>query len=188
MAAVKAKRFRFAWPWRRASTVLLGAVLCMVAARAAQSGPTETQIKAAFLLNFTAFVEWPESAFQDARSPIIVGIAGNDPFGPFLDELLAGETVAGRPLTLRRIKPGEDPAGCHLLFISDSERPNWASLMARLRGQPCVTVGNGPDFIRAGGIIEFAQDRGRVRFRISQAAARASGVVLSSKLLRLAQP
>ena len=155
--------------------------------RAAPAPPSENQVKAAFLLNFTAFIEWPKTAFPDEKAPIVIGVLGDDPFGKILDELLAGETVAGRPLALRRLARGADLSTCHLLFIADSERGRWADILGQLRDRPCVTVANGPDFVRTGGVIEFTQERGRIRFRINQAALQPHRVSISSKLLRLAQ-
>ena len=53
----------------------------------------EYQVKAVFLFNFTQFVEWPENAFEDEQSPLIIGVLGDDPFGSYLDETVQGEKV-----------------------------------------------------------------------------------------------
>ena len=81
----------------------------------------EVQIKAAFLYNFTKFVEWPESAFHDERSSLRLCVLCQDPFGASLQEIAEGE-VAGRRLTLLRAGSMSDPAGCQILFVSRSER------------------------------------------------------------------
>lgn len=185
MAVLTAQR-RGHWTWLLAFALVAG--WCAPLSRAASAPPSENQVKAAFLLNFTAFIEWPKTAFSDEKAPIVIGVLGEDPFGKILDELLAGETVSGRPLELRRLARGADLSRCHLLFISDSERTRWADILGQLRGRPCVTVANGPDFVRGGGVIEFTQERGRIRFRINQAPLQPYQVSISSKLLRLAQP
>lgn len=170
-----------------ALVVTLACVGVAFASDARRRGTAELQVKAAFILNFAAFVEWPPSAFRDATAPLVVGVYGEDPFGPALDEILAGEVTRERSFIVRRLRPGADPTGCHILFVSDSERRRWSGVLASLRRQPVLTVGNGPDFNEAGGIIEFVTERGRIRFRINVQAAEAAGLVLSSKLLRLAQ-
>lgn len=146
----------------------------------------ELQVKAAFLLNFAAFVEWPATAFGSPAAPIVVGIYGRDPFGSALDAIFSGETMRGHSFQVKRIPPGGDISGVHILFVSDSERNRYAAVIARARHQPTLTVANGPGFTTAGGIIEFTPDRGRIRFRINPVAAREAGIAIGSKLLRLA--
>jgi hypothetical protein len=58
---------------------------------------------------------------------------------------------------------------------------------ARLRESPILTVGETDDFLRWGGMIEFFNDHNHVRLRINLAAARATSLQISSKLLRVAQ-
>ena len=66
------------------------------------------EVKAVFLFNFAQFVDWPQSAFPEAQSPLVIGILGRDPFGAFLDDTVRGETVEGRPLVVRRYSRVEE--------------------------------------------------------------------------------
>src|ERR1035438_293637 len=70
------------------------------AAIAADEPTLEYQVKAAFLLHFTKFIEWPSSAFADASAPFAICVLGKDPFGHALDDVAEGETVQGHPLTV----------------------------------------------------------------------------------------
>src|SRR6266700_2363788 len=54
---------------------------------------SEYQVKAVWLLNFARFVEWPATAFTNARSPVVVGVLGKDPFGRDLEKALEGKMV-----------------------------------------------------------------------------------------------
>ena len=81
----------------------------------------EYQVKAVFLFRFAQFVEWPPEAFSDAQAPIVIGVLGEDPFGGFLDEAVAGERVNRRPLEVRRYRRMDEIGGCHILFIAESE-------------------------------------------------------------------
>jgi hypothetical protein len=58
-----------------------------------QSDPSEYQVKAAFLFNFTKFVEWPDGSFDAPQAPIVVGIIGDDPFGNDLERMIAGQNA-----------------------------------------------------------------------------------------------
>ena len=79
-----------------AVTVCLAGALVAWPAGAQSNEPTEYQVKAAFLFNFTKFVDWPEAVFADAHAPIVLGIVGEDPFGGDLSQIVAGQMVKGR--------------------------------------------------------------------------------------------
>src|SRR5215469_5649927 len=128
---------------------LILALFPMRSARAV-SPVSEYQVEAAFLLNFTKFIQWPETAFADADSPFAICILGDDPFGKILDEVVGGESVNGRKLVVRRIK--EPPVGksCQILFVAASE--SGRSVLRGL-GNFVLTVGEGEKFIPEGGMI-----------------------------------
>jgi len=156
----------------------------------AQAQPTaslEYQVKAAFLLNFTKFVEWPAAAFPASNTPITICVLGADPFGPTLDRIVEGENVSGRAIRVRRSVPEANPQGCHVAFISRSERTGIAQIVSSLRGSNVLTVSELPGFADAGGMIEFILEEGKVRFYINSAAGQAAGLTLSSRLLRVAR-
>jgi hypothetical protein len=150
-------------------------------------GPTEHQVKAAFLYHFARFVEWPRPAGADSTAPFVFGVLGQDPFGRDLDEVVRGKTIQGRPVTVRRCSGAAEADSMQLLFVSASEAPRLPGILKRLAQRPVLTVGETPDFARAGGIIGFYVQKDRVRFEINLEAARRAGLHLSSKLLTLAR-
>ncbi len=151
----------------------------------AMEGPLEYQVKAAFLLNFTKFVEWPASAFAAADSPIAICVWGNDPFGKLLDQIVAEEVVDGRKVVVRRIKGAPAPHTCQALFVNGTGKEAAGSLSAL--GPGVLTIGEGEGFVRRGGMIAFVVENRRVRFGINESAAEAAGLKLSSKLLNVAR-
>ena len=64
----------------------------------------EYQVKAAYLLNFTRYVEWPPQSFTDPRAPVTICVLGRDPFGSVLDATVGGRTTQGRSVSVRRIR------------------------------------------------------------------------------------
>jgi hypothetical protein len=149
------------------------------------NGSLEYQVKAAFLLNFTKFIEWPPSAFRQPDSPVSICILGVDPFGDALDQILSGEVVSGRKVVAQRIKSAPQPKACQALFVSKPERD--IGKMLPVLGPGVLTVGEGESFIRDGGMIAFVIENRRVRFEINQATAENAGLKLSSKLLSVAK-
>jgi YfiR/HmsC-like len=152
---------------------------------AAADESLEYQVKAAFLLNFTKFVEWPPAAFEATDSPIAICILGEDPFGAALDQMVAGEVVSGRKLAVRRLKGAPAPKSCQALFIGKADKE--ALKIPAGQGAGVLTIGEGEAFVREGGMIAFVLDNRRVRFSINQSAAENAGLKLSSKLLSVAR-
>lgn len=146
----------------------------------------EYEVKAAYLYNFGKFVDWPEQAFADPRAPMTIGVLGEDPFGPALDELVRGRTLHDRPVTVRRLRDAGDAAGCHILFIAVADSAPLEAILARLRGRPVLTVGDSGGFLLRGGIVGLRLEAERVRFDIDLDAADRAGLRINSQLLKLA--
>ena len=161
--------------------------LAAVASSHAQAPPTEYQVKAVFLFNFSQFVDWPPSTFADGRSPLVIGVLGTDPFGATLDEIVRGETVNGRPLAVRHYQSVEQLDACHILFIDRSQDAQLDGIIAALQGRSVLTVGDFDGFTRRGGMIRFVTVDNKIRLRVNLAAARQANLAISSKLLRPAQ-
>jgi YfiR/HmsC-like len=147
----------------------------------------EYKLKAAMLYNLTHFVEWPESAYPDRHAPIFLCILGQDPFASSLTSTLPKETDNGRPVLIRRLQSEKETPGCHILYISSSERKSAAYIFATLNGASILTVGEMTQFAAHGGIIQFSMEDQHVRFDINVDAASRAGIRISSKLLALAQ-
>ncbi|HEY2037582.1 MAG TPA: YfiR family protein [Steroidobacteraceae bacterium] len=170
------------------AAVAVLAVAGLLGGRSALAGPTAPQVEAVFLFYFSQFVDWPPRAFADERSPIVIGVLGNDPFGGALDQAVAGEQVNGRPIVVRRLKSIDDAAACHILYISSSESPQLPQILSTLKGRSVLTVSDLDHFVQSGGMIRFALVDEHVRLFINAHAAQAAGLTLSSKLLRAAAP
>ena len=155
---------------------------------AASAAAPEYDLKAAFLFNFAKFVEWPESAFAGDRAPLTICVYGDDPFGSTLDGVVQNERVGERTLLVQRPDSLDDLGGCHVLFVSRSEKDRLGGVMSQIKGKPVLTVSDTDGFLRAGGIINFILESSKVRFLIDQEAAERSGLKISSKLMRLAVP
>ncbi len=150
----------------------------------AAAAPTEYEVKAVFLFNFSQFVDWPAHAFPDEQAPLVIGVLGEDPFGAALDELVRGETVHGRRLEVRRYQDVETIDVCHILFIDRSRRGRLERILSELDNRAVLTVGDSEDFARTGGIIEFVTIDNRIRLQINLDAARLAELTISSKILR----
>jgi len=171
--------------------VLLVPVLLMSVQRAlaiADPGPIgEYQVKAAFLANFTYFIEFPPSAFESPTSPLIIGIVGDDPFGDGIDRLVEHKVVYGHAVQVRRFHDVKSLGKAHLLFVPGSDRQNAAKVLDAVRRTPVMTVGESEGFAQAGGVVNFTREGPRIAFEINVNAASRNGLTISSRLLALAR-
>lgn len=176
--------------WKRLiSFCILGfifaAVWCKAPMPAQSQEQLEYRVKAAFLLNFSKFVEWPART-PAVESPVSICILGYDPFGATVDRLVEGESVGSRRIVVQRVRtPLPEPTDCDVVFVSQREKEVEKVLAAF--GQGVLTVGEGDEFLREGGMIALVIDNRRVRFDINQTAVRNASLKLSARLLSVAR-
>jgi len=144
----------------------------------------EYRVKAAIIYNLARFVDWPTDAFTAPAAPMTVCVVGVDPFGDVLDEAFKGHLVGGRSIVVRRL-PDVQP-GCHVVFISGSERKHLAVIADRLRNTSVLTVSEEEGFGSLGGMIELFTEGDRIRFNINIAALEGARLRASARLREIA--
>jgi hypothetical protein len=155
--------------------------------RAQDVEANEYEIKAAYLLNFPNFVDWPSSINQDPHSPIRLCLLGSDPLGSALSRMMADRLSRGRSLLLRRVSRTDPVSDCQILYIGPSEGKYIPQILDSLHNVSALTVGETEQFAAQGGMIQLVMEDNRIRFKINPGAALEAGIRISSKLLALAQ-
>jgi hypothetical protein len=190
MAILSRRPGRFAPPRRRWLRLAGRAVLAvlatsLVAVPPAPAQSREAALKAAFLLNFAQFTNWPSEAFLADGAPLVLCVF-QDALPAEALEPLGRKMVEGRPLQIRMVEKAAQLNGCQLLFVDGAPPDLVSSVIEFGRRHPCLTVSDVRDFSRRGGHIELFEEDNRLRFRVNLPAARGSGLNLSSRLLQLA--
>lgn len=152
----------------------------------AQTPATEYEVKAAYLLNFGKFIQWPPAAGSPALEKFSICVMGDDPFGKMLDATVHDEKIGGKPVNARRISRTQDATGCQVLFISRSEDKYVRKLLPALNKSGVLTVSDMPGFIDRDGMIQFTLVGNRVRFEVNLDSVQSGGFTLSSELLKVA--
>ena len=175
---------------RQAAAVLVAVLLIGVSQLPAKSPSfSEDQIKAVYLFNLTGFVSWPKDAFSSPDAPLRIAVSGNERVGPFIEYLrmvIKGETAGNRNIVIERLPWAADPKGFHILFVTDSPEPRVSEILASVKNRPILTVGEIEDFCRQGGMINLVRRGNRIGLEVNVTSTRASGLQVSSKLLRIA--
>jgi hypothetical protein len=146
----------------------------------------EYQLKAAFLLNFAKFVEWPAETSQGEQSAITFCVFRHDPFGGVLDEIIAGKAINNRQLLARRVDEASGLKFCQIVFINGRDDKLLPEILTSLKGSRVLVVGESQDFASHGGDVQFFLENDRLRFAINVDAVQRGGLKVSSKLLALA--
>lgn len=146
----------------------------------------EHQLKAAFLYNFTKFVDWPPQRFEKPDAPIVIAVLGRNPFDDALRELAIDRKVNGRAVKFVRAEAPAQAMSAHLVFIAAGEEPRFAAAIAALNAGGVLTVGESERFAAAGGAITFVMEDSKVRFVINLAATQVAQVRVSAQLQKLA--
>src|SRR5665213_1283638 len=179
--------------WRRGrfpaslASVFFCCLLCSLpTVRAQRSTPNEYEVKAAYLYNFSKFVNWPATSVAIKDDSFAICVLGQDPFGPTLDAALAKQSIDGKSVVARRITKPQEALSCRILFIGSSEGRQLNGIFAALDGAGILTVSDMPQFSQRGGMIEFTLEGNKVRFEVNLTTAEDAGLTLSSELLKVA--
>ena len=177
----------------RWAAIRLGARLLLAALFLGSALPGRTQleeapeydIKAAFLLNFARFTDWPDHVFASTDAPFVVGIVGRDPFGPALEKTFSRKTINGRSIVVKRLTADQDLKQCHLLFVPASEKRRERDLLDKLKSAPVLTVGESDDFLDHGGAVQLLLRDKSIGFSVNLHSAQATRLRISAHVLRL---
>ena len=162
--------------------LLAGGLLIQQRQVRAQSAEVN-QVKAAYLYNFAKFVEWPPDAYQSADDPAVICAVGDDRTGEVLQQAVSGKKANGRRVEARYPRTSRDMRSCHVLFIGFSEKSRVSDVLHYLENSHVLTVGQTEHFIPLGGMINLAQNNGRIELEIDPETAEAAGLKISSRLL-----
>ena len=154
-----------------------------------QASPSvaEYQIKAAYLYKFLGFVEWPPQAFTRADAPLVIGVLGANPLADELAQVVATRQASGRPVAVRRLKPGDGMAELHVLFVARGEAARLPGLVATARDHPLLIVTEIDDAMPQGSAINFVVVEDKVRFDVALPAAEKANLRISARLLTVAR-
>jgi hypothetical protein len=152
---------------------------------AQQRPATEQQVKAAFIYNFTRFVDWPPEAFESANAPFVIGVLGNDPVASYLEDLVKDEKLDTHNIIVQRFTDLKQIDQCNILFISAEEAAKNNKLIPSINRKGILTVSDVTDFSKWGGVVRFFKEANRLRLQINPAEAKAAQLTISSKLLSI---
>lgn len=145
------------------------------------------QLKATHLLKIAHYVEWPDKAFQDPTSPIVIGVIGEAPLAEELEKISPAHEIGQRETVIRRLTTDDTSAKLHILYIGKRAGANAKAWLNIVEAQPMLSVCDASHELASTCAIKFLMDSNRLRFDISLPVAERSGIKITAPLLTVAR-
>jgi hypothetical protein len=146
---------------------------------------TEAGVKAAYLINFALFVDWPDDRLATAETPITIGVLGSDAVLEGLKSIAPLKTVKQRKIVIRNLAGADEAGDCHVAFFGG--RNESATVLGKVVSRSVLLVGEQSDFAAAGGMIQLMVVDESVRFDVNLRAIRRSDLKAGSQMLGAAR-
>ena len=159
--------------------------LALPKAMAQEASSRAYAIKAGFIYNFTRFIKWPSPSRLNGNTYNIC-VIGDNPFGSILERLEEKYRSKEHPLKIKLDVSRNNFEGCHMLFISFSERFNVEQIVEQTKNLQILTVGDTEGFAERGIDINLLVAKNKVKFEISKQCLDGKGFKVSSELYDLA--
>jgi len=140
----------------------------------------EDKLKAAYLFNFTKFIEWPTLGRSERPSSIRICVDDSSAFTQFLAKLVANRRVGKFQKTVEVLSL-ETAGGCELLFVRGGEKKLTIKL------NHTVVVADSASVYFPNVAMFFYVKKSKLRFEIDLKKIKSLNVVVSSELLKLAR-
>lgn len=149
---------------------------------------TAQERKAGMVLTLAKFVKWPSKAFEN-QDNLVVGILGEDPFGPVIDQMLRNRAINGRNCEVRRGRSVQELRGSHIIvFGGGLEAEQVRRMLSELSSRQqafVLTIGDNVDhFCSYGGALNL---RPSMMYTLNVGAASRAQLTIDVKIMNLAQ-
>jgi hypothetical protein len=149
----------------------------------AQNGEQEANLKAAFIYNFTKYIDW--GSYND-NYVFVIGVVGEDsPVIPALQEIAKTRTINNKRIEIRIIDDLSQIKDCDILFITKNCRFSLSSILKRL-GKGVLTISESKGYASLGTDFNFVVVNQHLKFEANLKAIASSGLRAGSQLLKLA--
>lgn len=141
-------------------------------------------IQTAYIYNFAKFIKWPSDVKKS--DTFNVCIYGDADFEGKLNEL--NQRMLGKKkISVLRVHTKEEIQNCQMLILPSVGDSKLDELTAWAKKHHIVTISDTEGYANRGVMINFYQDRKKVRFEINHQEAKNANINISSKLLRVAK-
>lgn len=178
-------KYRFEWLTGNMykTALLLFFIVCSFTPPQQKDKASEYNLKAAFIYNFTKYIEWKSG---QSDNEFIIGVIGPSPINDPLAEIVKTATVDNKKITVKHFSKPADISFCHILFISQNAGFPLDDILEKTNGKGILIVSEQDGYAGLGTAINFVIVNSKLKFEANTKAINAAGLTASSQLLKLA--
>lgn len=173
---------------RRLKNIILLVVIIMTSSffQLQKSEVEEYSAKAAFIYNFTKFVEWENG--EEASAPFVIGVVGESSIYKPLLGLAQSKKINNRKIEIIKFNTVADVSACQILFVPEtSSHKNLKDCVDSKYTKHTLIITEKQGYLEYGSGINFMVVDNRIKFEINIASLTKANIKASSQLLKLAQ-
>ena len=144
---------------------------------------TNSKMKAIFIMNFTRYIEWPES-YREGN--FVVGVVGNSPLYTELIKMAKTKKVASQTLEIRKFDEIGDIAKCHILYVSENKSQDILSVVSQVKQNSTLIITAKEGLVDKGSGINFVVKNNRQKFELNKKNVEKKQLKVSANLEVLA--
>jgi hypothetical protein len=149
----------------------------------AQTPDQESNLKAAFIYNFTKYIDWGKYNY---KREFVIGVLGDSPIANSLEQIAKDHTVNDKPIVVHVLERPSQAADCDILFISRNNRFPLTTILQRI-GQGVLTISEQSGYSQEGTAFNFNIVNNQLKFEANLKAISSAGLKAGSQLLKLAK-
>lgn len=148
----------------------------------AQTQEQEANLKAAFIYNFTTYIDWDST---DIKDDFVIGVIGESPLIAPLTEIAKTNTVKNKKIVVEQFNTPDEITFCNILFIAGNSPHSVQTILAKAN-KGTLTVSEEAGFAEQGTAFNFIVVNDKLKFEANVKSINAAGLKASSQLLKLA--
>jgi hypothetical protein len=149
----------------------------------ARADNLEAKVEAAFIFQFTRFIEWPPK-----EGNFVIAVVEDASLATLIEQTAKGKSVATRPIAVRGVSWDDAPdAACEIMVFPAGGREKVLRSLKKLKQSSCLTVSYGDGLATAGVAVNFFRQGPNLKFEVNSKVASGKSLKVSSQLLKLAK-
>jgi hypothetical protein len=148
----------------------------------AQTTEKEANLKAAFIYNFTEYIDWQTS---NNSGDFVIGVIGNSPLSASLKEIAARNRVKNKRIIVKTFDQPSEIEFCNILFIPKNSNFSLKEILKNT-SPGMLTISEEEGYGEMGTGFNFLIRNNKLKFEANLKALARSDLKVSSQLLKLA--
>jgi hypothetical protein len=168
------------------SFIALVSILGIISFPVFAANNKESLVKAAFIINFTRFIEWSGDKSISKRTKIDVCVLGDSDIINAFDFIKDSSPSNVSIILVKENILSNISPHCHMLFISQSEESRLDDVLAIVENKQVLTIADSSSFAERGVMMGLVKEENKIKLVINKKSIVAAGLYVDAGLLEIA--